>query len=94
MKEQVQLPWSDKGSNDEKSKENKPKAIGRPMIAEGLDKPRIKDAPAFQRCEVCSDPRCNAPQFDDSCAWNYFDQDNKQIVGYLPLNGPRFLPGS
>lgn len=99
MKEQVQMPYGDKGDASDQDKGSKPKSISRPMVAQGLEKPKVSTldyGKIFQRCGTCDEPGCNAPVYEQGPdQWKYFDAGGHPIeAGDLPLRGKRMFPGS
>lgn len=92
MKEQVQLPFDTRG--DAEKDQDKPKALSRPDIGKGFEKPRVKiqDAVRFQNCNACSDPYCDEPSYGNYY-WEYRDGNGNMIEGGGPPHGPRLLGG-
>lgn len=95
MKEQVQLPYDTRGDTTDKERDNKPKALSRPALASGFEKPRIsvKAGVLFQNCCACSSANCDAPAELSTYTWEYRDKDGTIIEGGGPSHGPRCLPG-
>jgi hypothetical protein len=96
MKEQIQVPFDNKGEDQEKG--SSPKELSKPMMPKGLERPKIsrvdelRELIHYQRCS-CGNPRCNSPQGDSDWFWVYYDKDGKHVEDpSLPMNGPRKLP--
>jgi hypothetical protein len=94
-REQLQVPFGDKGEETDQEKEARPKGLNRPLLPKGLEKPKVKVKAKTKtllrrQCSGCSDPRCDAPSFTSEFFWTYYDANTGQRVldPDLPRNGP------
>lgn len=91
MKDQVQIPFDTRDAS-EQGKENKPKALSRPALPQGMEKPRVKAKPWLRRRCNCGDWNCTSPATGQPPGyyWQYFDEDGVRVNARdnnLPLTG-------
>ncbi len=82
MKEQIQVPFDTNSASDREREEGKAKNLGRPSIANSLQRPVAKRVHLYRHCS-CGGRGCQAPAScneGDGYFWMYRDRETDEIV--------------